>query len=184
MKTDAIVKDINRWIDVLVVGLNLCPFAHAIQRRGLLKIEVCNEPSLEQCLHRLVDEAERLELADEDASTLLVLPYGFEMFDDYLDLLALAQALLDERGFEGIVQLASFHPDYQFAGTAYDDVSNWTNRAPYPVLHLLKETSVTKAVESHPDTESIPARNIRTLEKLGLSALQELLQQQGASSGS
>jgi len=123
----------------------------------------------------LVDEANRLETADDDATTLLIVPHGFTAFDDYLDLLALAEALLDDRGFEGIIQLASFHPNYQFDGTSIDEVSNWTNRAPYPVLHLLKEISVTKAVESHPDPESIPERNINTLEELGMSAVLKLL---------
>lgn len=175
MKTDDVVQEINHWIDTLVVGLNLCPFANAIRRKDLLKIGVCAESSVEGCLQMLIEEANQLELADEDATTLLVLPHGFAAFDDYLDLLALAEALLDDRGFEGVIQLASFHPNYQFEGTSPDDVSNWTNRAPYPVLHLLKEASVTNAVESHPDPDSIPERNISTLENLGLPALLEML---------
>ena len=174
MKTDTVVQAIDHWIDALVVGLNLCPFANAARRKDLVRIKVCAESSLEDCLHMLVDEANQLELADEDATTLLVLADGFAEFDDYLDLLALAEALLDERGFEGIIQLASFHPKYQFEGTSEDDVSNWTNRAPYPVLHLLKEASVGKAVESHPDPDGIPERNIKTLDDLGLPALLEL----------
>ena len=175
MKTDAVVQEISHWIDALVVGLNLCPFANAVRRKNLLKITVCADSSAESCLQLLVDEANQLELAEEDATTLLVLPLGVDEFDDYLDLLALAEALLDDRGFEGIIQLASFHPKYQFEGTDEDDVSNWTNRAPYPVLHLLKEASVTNAVEAHPDPDSIPERNIDTLEKLGLRALLALL---------
>ncbi|MFT5894393.1 MAG: hypothetical protein ACI8VW_001263 [bacterium] len=175
MKTDAVVQDINHWIDALVVGLNLCPFANAARRKNLVKIKVCTESSVEDCLQMLVDEANKLEQTDEDATTLLILSDGFVEFDDYLDLLALAEALLDDRGFEGILQLASFHPNYQFEGAAIDDVSNWTNRAPYPVLHLLKEASVSKAVESHPDPDNIPGRNIDTLENLGLPALLEML---------
>lgn len=175
MKTDVVVQDIDRWIDALVVGLNLCPFANSVRRKGLVKIEVCPLASIEDCLQMLVEEANQLELAEEDATTLLVLPHGFAAFDEYLDLLALAEALLDDRGFEGIIQLASFHPNYQFEGTSADDVSNWTNRAPYPVLHLLKEASVSKAVESHPDPDNIPERNINTLENLGLPALLEML---------
>lgn len=177
MKTDAVVQEINHWMDALVVGLNLCPFANAARRKDLVKIKVCEDSALEDCLQMLVHEANQLELADEDATTLLVLPRGFTQFDDYLDLLALGEALLDDRGFEGIIQLASFHPNYQFEGSSEDDVSNWTNRAPYPVLHLLKEASVSKAVEAHPDPDSIPENNINTLDNLGLPALLDLLRQ-------
>jgi hypothetical protein len=177
LNTDDVVLDINHWIEALVVGLNLCPFANAVRRKDLLKIKVCTESSVEDCLQMLVAEANQLELADEDATTLLVLAHGFAAFDDYLDLLALGEALLDDRGFEGIIQLASFHPQYQFERTSIDDVSNWTNRAPYPVLHLLKEASVTKAVESHPDPDSIPERNIEILNNLGLPAILDMLRQ-------
>jgi hypothetical protein len=175
LKTDVVVQDINHWIETLVVGLNLCPFAGAARRQELVKVAVCEEVSEEGCLQMLVEEANQLESAHEDATTLVVVPHGFTAFDDYLDLLALGEALLEDRGFEGILQLASFHPQYQFDGTDLDDVSNWTNRAPYPVLHLLKEASVSKAVEAHPDPDSIPERNIETLEKLGMPALLELL---------
>jgi uncharacterized protein len=175
LKTDTVVQDINHWMDAIVVGLNLCPFANAARRKDLVKISICTDSSVENCLQKLIDEANLLEPADEDATTLLVLPNGFADFDDYLDLLELGQALLDDCGFEGIIQLASFHPTYQFDGTSVDDVSNWTNRAPYPVLHLLKEASVSKAVEAHPDPDSIPENNIRALENLGLPALLELL---------
>ena len=175
MKTDAVVQEINRWIEAIVVGLNLCPFANAARRRDLVRIQVCAESSMEDCLQMLVDEANQLELAAEDATTLLVIPQGFESFDDYLDLLAVAEALLDDSGFEGIIQLASFHPDYQFEDTHEDDVSNWTNRAPYPILHLLKEASVSKAVEGHPDPDGIPERNISTLNTMGLQSLLDLL---------
>lgn len=179
MKTDAVVQDINLWIDGLVVGLNLCPFANAAKLKNLVKVTVCEASSIEDCLQILVDEANQLEFANEDATTLLVLPNGFSAFDDYLDLLALAEALLEDRGFDGVIQLASFHPKYQFEGTGVDDVSNWTNRAPYPVLHLLKEVSVSKAVDAHPDPDSIPERNITTLEALGMSAILEMLKAPG-----
>ena len=101
MKTDVVVQDIDRWIDALVVGLNLCPFANSVRRKGLVKIEVCPLASIEDCLQMLVEEANQLELAEEDATTLLVLPHGFAAFDEYLDLLALAdQAMFSvkERG--------------------------------------------------------------------------------------
>lgn len=114
-------------------------------------------------------------MAEEQATTLFVLPVGFELFDDYLDLLALAEALLEDLGYAGVLQIASFHPQYQFEGTELNDVSNWTNRAPYPILHLLKEESVSKAVDAHTDPDAIPENNIRTLDKLGLNGVLSLL---------
>ena len=159
----------------MVVGLNLCPFANSVRRQGLLHIAVAKDASVARCLQFLADEAHQLAPRGEDATTLVVLPAGFEQFDDYLDLLALAEALLDDLGFAGSLQLASFHPRYQFEGSDLDDVGNWTNRAPYPLLHLLQEASVTRAVDAHPDADSIPGRNIDTLEKLGMAGVLQLL---------
>ena len=175
MNTESVVITTEHWIDALVGGLNLCPFANATRRKGLLKIAVAQDSTEMACLQLLSEEAALLEAADEQATTLLVLPQGFEQFDDYLDLLALAEALLEDLGYTGILQIASFHPNYQFEGTQSDDVSNWTNRAPFPILHLLKEASVTLAVDAHPDPDSIPENNIQTLEKLGLTGVLELL---------
>ena len=168
-------ESIDQWIDSIVIGLNLCPFASAAKRQGHLKICMANSARTEDCLQQLADEAALLGRADEQATTLFVLPEGFTDFDDYLDLLAMAEALLEDLGFVGSLQLASFHPQYQFEGTSADDVSNWTNRAPLPILHLLKESSITRAVDSHPDPESIPDRNIEKLEQLGLVGIEQLL---------
>jgi len=126
-------------------------------------------------LQFLADEALALKNADPQATTLVVIPNGLDEFDDYLDALALADALLADLGFEGVLQIASFHPDYQFEGTDADDVSNWTNRAPFPIFHLLNESSVSHAVDNHPDPDSIPDKNMATLERLGLARIFELL---------
>ncbi|NND90439.1 MAG: DUF1415 domain-containing protein [Granulosicoccus sp.] len=166
---------IGHWLDSMVIGLNLCPFAGSVRRRGLLRIVLASSDRTEQCLQELADEAHRLTVADEDATTLFVLPHGFADFDDYLDLLAVGEALLAELGYTGILQLASFHPRYQFDGTGIDELSNWTNRAPLPILHLLREDSVARAVEGHPDPQGIPGRNIQRLEELGLSGVKRLL---------
>lgn len=171
-----IVASIEHWLDAMVIGQNLCPFANAARRRDLVSIVVASSGSAEQCLQQLSDEAHRLADSEEERTTLLVLPDGFENFDDYLDLLALAEALFEDLEFDGILQIASFHPEYQFEGTDRDDVSNWTNRAPYPILHLLREDSVERAVAGHPDPDSIPQRNIDRLEQLGLAGVLKLLE--------
>lgn len=172
---DDSISAVNHWLDALVIGMNLCPFASAARRRGLVRLVEASSGRAEHCLQELADEAHRLEADHADATTLLLLPQGFEDFDDYLDLLALGEALLEELGFEGVLQLASFHPDYQFDGTNIDDVSNWTNRAPVPILHLLKEESVTRAVDAYPDVDTVPARNIEALENLGLEGVLRLV---------
>lgn len=171
-----IAATIEHWLDAMVIGQNLCPFANAARRRGLVSIVVATGSSTEECLQQLSDEAHRLVDSEEERTTLLVLPAGFDDFDDYLDLLALSEALFEDLEFDGILQIASFHPDYQFEGTDKDDVSNWTNRAPFPILHLLLEDSVEKAVDSHPDPDSIPQRNIDRLEQLGLAGVLKLLE--------
>ena len=175
MNTLKASDSVEQWIDSIVIGLNLCPFANAARRQGHLKICMAESARTEECLQQLADEAALLEQADKQATTLFVLPEGFADFDDYLDLLAMAEALLDDLGFAGILQIASFHPLYQFDGTSADEVSNWTNRAPLPILHLLKESSIAKAVDAHPDPESIPVRNIEKLEQLGLIGIEQLL---------
>jgi len=175
LNTDSVVKAIDHWIDALVIGQNLCPFAHAVRRRGLLRISVSQSDRIESILQLLADETLALVRADAQATTLLVVPEGLEDFDDYLDALALAEALLSDLGYAGELQIASFHPDYQFDGSEPSDAGNWTNRAPFPVFHLLKESSVTTAVDSHPDPDSIPEKNIAKLEALGIARILELL---------
>jgi len=173
--SETVTATVNHWMDAMVVGLNLCPFANTVRRQGHLNIAVAQDGSIPGCLQLLADEAHELAERDASATSLVILPEGFEDFDDYLDLLAMAEALLEDLGFEGAMQLASFHPRYQFEGTDENDVSNWTNRAPYPILHMLQESAVTKAVEAHPNAEGIPEQNIDTLEKLGMAGVLQLL---------
>ena len=171
---EQIAARVERWVEAVVIGLNLCPFASSVLRRGQLNIVVCDSDVMAECLQQLADEADALVAGDLQATTLLVLPEGFADFDDYLDLLAMAEALMEDIGLDEQVQVASFHPEYQFEDTDYDDVENWTNRAPYPILHLLTEDSVSRAVDSHPDPEGIPDANIDKLEDMGTETLEAL----------
>ena len=164
------------WVDRAVIGLNLCPFARAVRAKKQLRCVVSDATDTETLLRALVGEARYL--LDTDASvcdtTLLVHPQVLHNFADYNDFLDAAEAALTEMGCDGELQLASFHPDYQFAGTEPDDVTNATNQSPYPTLHLLRETSIDRAVRAFPDAEAIYEVNLRTMESLGRSGWQAL----------
>ncbi len=163
------------WLTSIVIAHNICPFAKREQERGSIRFSVDHNTDMEACLMTVMQECERLDTDTDIETTLLIYANAFSGFDDYLDFLAIAETLLCEQGYEGIYQLASFHPDYCFEGASLDDPSNYTNRAPYPMLHLLRETSIERAVSSHPDVESIPQHNIELTRKLGLAKLQTLL---------
>ncbi len=163
------------WVERFVVGLDVCPFARRELERDSIRYVPVSAASFERALLALIDECRRL---DDDAgieTTLVVLTDGVEDFDDYLDLLGLAEALLDDQGYEGVYQLASFHPDYCFDGVAEDDPANYTNRSPYPMLHLLRETGVEQALSRFVHPERIPERNVETMKRLGNQALAEQL---------
>ncbi len=173
---DLILRRINHWIEHVVIGLQLCPFARHVYRSGLVKITLLDTADCESCLQQVAGLAEKLNQCESQDTHLLVLTRGFEQFDDYLDLLALAEALLTDLGYEGAVQIASFHPDYCFAEAEFDEPGNWTNRSPYPILHLLSEHSVEQAVNSYPNPEAIPNKNIEKLTALGADAIRRLMQ--------
>ena len=157
------------WIERAVIGLNLCPFAKAVEVKNQIRFVVSLARTRDDLLVDLADELRLLAAADPDVcdTTLLMHPQVLTDFPDYNDFLDIADAAVDELGLDGVVQVASFHPDYQFAGTRPDDIDNYTNRAPYPTLHLLREDSVERAVAAFPDTENIYENNIRTLRQLG-----------------
>lgn len=164
------------WVDRAVIGLNLCPFARAVRAKKQLRCVVSDATDTEALLRALIDEAQHL--LDTDASvcdtTLLVHPQVLREFTDYNDFLDVAEAALHEMGCDGTLQLASFHPDYQFADTEPDDVTNATNRSPYPTLHLLREASIDRAVQAFPDAEAIYEVNLRTMASLGQAGWQAL----------
>ena len=163
------LAETRAWVDRVVIGLNLCPFAKAPQVKGLVRYVVSEASAPEALLAALVDELNRLAQAPAGRAetTLLIHPQALTDFADYNDFLAVAESAVAEMGLEGVIQVASFHPQYRFAGTAQDDVSNATNRSPYPTLHLLREESIERAVIALPQTEAIYEANIATLQRLG-----------------
>jgi hypothetical protein len=168
--THTSVTDATReWLEKAVIGLNLCPFAKAVHVKGQVRYVVSDASDTEALLGDLVRELEFLHRAepDEVETTLLVHPLVLTDFMDYNSFLDLADAAVLEMGLEGELQVASFHPDYQFAGTDRDDAENLSNRSPFPTLHLLREASIEAALETFPDADSIYERNIETLQKLG-----------------
>lgn len=172
-----VVAATRKWVERAVIGLNLCPFAQAVHEAGRVRLVATSVRNPEALIDVLATELERLAAADPDEieTTLIIHPHVLPDFLDYNEFLDVADALVEEMGLEGVIQVASFHPRYQFEGTAPDDIGNYTNRSPYPALHLLREDSVERAVATHPDVDSIPRRNVATLEKLGLDGWNELM---------
>lgn len=165
------------WLERAVIGLNLCPFAKAVHVKGQIRWVLSEAAEPEALLAELVAELQQLAAADPDAidTTLLVHPQVLQDFGDYNDFLGIADAALAELGLEGTLQIASFHPQYRFAGTRANDAGNLTNRSPHPMLHLLREASIARAVAAYPEPEAIYERNIATLKKLGAKGYRRLL---------
>lgn len=165
------------WVKDFVVGFNLCPFARPLLASEALRVTVCEANDDEGVAAALLNEIQLIQKASESevATTLVVFPNALQGFDGYLAFLHGAQQLLEEMGLLGVLQLASFHPDYQFAGEPIESASHFTNRAPFPMIHLLREEMVTRALETYPNPEQIPERNIQKLEDLGLERLQQIL---------
>ncbi len=171
-----IIAATRLWLEKAVIGLNLCPFAKAVYVKNQVRFVVSHAPHLDGLLEDLDRELDFLAAADPDEidTTLLIHPTLLLDFLDFNDFMQIADAAIEEHGLEGVLQIASFHPAFQFDGTAPDDISNFTNRAPYPTLHLLREASIERAVAAFPDAETIYQRNIETLEKLGHKGWQAL----------
>jgi hypothetical protein len=168
---DKVIAATRAWIEKAVIGLNLCPFAKAVYVREQIRYGVSEARTSEELLDDLVRALRALNEApsDEVDTTLLIHPHVFDDFLDYNDFLEIADAAVEELELAGILQVASFHPRYQFAGTAADDITNYTNRSPYPMLHILREASVDAAVAAFPDTKAIYRKNIETMRRLGAS---------------
>jgi hypothetical protein len=163
------LEQTRRWLERAVIGLNLCPFAKAVHVKGQVRFALSDATTPDALLAQLGEELVLLRDTDPDEidTTLLVHPGVLRDFLDYNDFLDRADALVAAMGLEGVIQLASFHPDYRFAGTAADDPGNLTNRSPHPMLHLLREDSVSRAVAAFPDPDAIVSRNLATLQRLG-----------------
>lgn len=164
----------RRWLADFVVGLNLCPFARPLLDSPQLRIAICGDLPGEPLSRAFLSELDILQSAPEAslATTLLVFTGALEDFGDYLDFLATAQDLLAEAGLEGLIQLASFHPDYCFQGEAEGGASRFSNRSPFPTIHLIREDMLERVLQDFPDPEGIPGRNIATLEALGVEELE------------
>lgn len=167
---DQTVIDATRiWLEKAVIGLNLCPFAKAVYVKNQIRYVVSHARHTDQFLEELDSELERLANSDPEEidTTLLIHPTLFPEFSVFNDLLDLAETAPEALGLEGVLQVASFHPDFQFADTQPDDMSNYTNRSPYPTLHLIRESSIARAAESFPDPSVIFERNIEVVNELG-----------------
>lgn len=173
---DQVIAATREWLEKAVIGLNLCPFAKAVYVKEQVRYVVSEAAEPEALLAALAQELSHLAAADPAVTdtTLLIHPQVLQDFLDFNDFLGEADALLAQMGLDGVIQIASFHPDYQFAGTPPDDITNFTNRSPCPTLHLLREASIDKAVEAFPEAEEIYERNIETMERLGVEGWQAL----------
>ena len=163
-----IIDQTKKWIKDVVVGCNFCPFAANVVKQQTVYYEVENSPSLDTCVQTLLQQATRLDKEIKIETIFLIFPNSFAIFDEYLQLVLLAETLLKDNGYEGIYQLASFHPLYQFAGSPEKDAANYTNRSVYPMLHLLREESIDRALEHYSNPENIPGRNINFARQKGL----------------
>lgn len=172
-----IERDVRRWLERAVIGLNLCPFAKAVYAKSQVRIVVSDATTERALLEQLGEEMARLRDAPAEAidTTLLVHPRVLQDFLAYNDFLDDADALVEAMELDGVLQVASFHPHYRFAGTQPDDAENLTNRAPHPILHLLREDSVDRAVAAYPEPDAIVERNIATLRALGADGFRALL---------
>ena len=176
MTDDLILQQTRQWLEKAVIGLNLCPFAKAVYVKNQVRLVVSKARHADDFLEELDRELDLLVAtpASEIDTTLLIHPTLFEDFLDFNDFLDIADGVVAEHELEGVIQLASFHPKFQFDGTELDDISNYTNRAPFAMLHLLREESVDRAVEAFPQADAIFEANIATLEKLGLDGWKKL----------
>lgn len=177
MTPDACEAQLRCWVERLVVGERLCPFAAAPLRAGRVRFAVCEATDDDAIFRCFLQELQRLLDSDEKVleTTLLTVPEALAAFDDYLDMLGYLESVLEELGLASDFQIASFHPDYRFAGEDEEDSSHYTNRAPYPMFHLLRQSSITRALATWDAPEQIPERNRARVRELGKEKLQALL---------
>jgi hypothetical protein len=182
-RTDAVLVTtrVDTWLREVVVGLNLCPFAEPVVRSGHLGQVISEAEDREQAVRDTLDEARRLlaPSTDVQATSLVIVPDALADFEDYLDTASDIRHTLTEAGCNGLLQLATFHPRYRFEGETLESLGHFTNRAPYPIFHLLREDAVAIAVDQHPDPSGIPARNIARLEALGSAAVRDMFTRLG-----
>ena len=166
---------VREWVRSVVIGHNLCPFAARELQLGRIRFAVSGATTANSLIDDLSDELARLADTPSIETTVLIHPQVLTRFDDYNQFLDAADALVAAMGFEGVFQIASFHPDYCFADSDESDSANFTNRSPYPLLHLLREESLSRVIEQYGDTSQIPERNVRHLHELGIDEVGRLL---------
>ncbi len=172
--SETTIAQTKKWIVDVVIGCNFCPFAAREVKLGTVHYEVLEKANLKNTLEKCSQLWTQLDNDETVATSLLILPNDFASFTTYLDLVSKAEMLLHEEGYDGVYQIASFHPQYLFAGSHETDPSNYTNRSPYPMLHFLREASVTKVIDSHPNIDEVPIQNIAFAKEKGLSYMQQL----------
>lgn len=170
-------KHVENWLTSIVIGLNLCPFAQREYRKSSIRFKTSFAENEQGIVADLVAELSLLNKHQELETSLLIVPNALAEFENFNDFLGFTDSLLEEMDLDGVFQVASFHPEYRFAGTENDDAENFTNRAPYPILHILRESSLDWAVDEHPDTNQIPLDNIALMNKLGVEQLRKMLVQ-------
>lgn len=172
---DEIESIVRSWIEKVIIGLNFCPFAKKEMERNTIRYAISYPKQVNDALSHLIDELSLLDRQTDIQTTVIVFPVDFADFENYLDMLELANSLLTQGGYGGIYQLASFHPDYCFEGEDKNDPANYTNRSPYPILHILRESSIEAVLKRYPYPENIPENNITKAREMGSRALQALL---------
>ncbi len=169
------IEAVKRWLDEIVIGQNFCPFARFVRDNEQIRFVENSSLSQAEVLTKLHEEVRLLESNDTVATTLIVLSNGFTDFNDYLDLLDMCNELIEQWGYAGRYQIASFHPDYEFEGEPKDSASHYTNRAPFPVLHLLREHDIEAVLKHYPNPEHIYETNMRRSQELGIKWFQQKL---------
>lgn len=176
MTSHNVIAHTQKWLETVVIAHNFCPFAQGELIKQRILFETVDHHDIETCLEAVILACEHLDENPKVETTLLILPNGFERFDDYLDLLEIADRLLEARRYDGVYQLASFHPDYCFDEAPPDDPANYTNRSPYPMLHLLREATIEHVLENIDEPASIPRNNIDRAHSIGLGTLKKQLE--------
>lgn len=171
------IQQTRHWVERVVIGLNLCPFASKPVKDNKVSYIIADDATIEQHLQQLADCFKQLDSEPDIETSLLIFPDSYQQFDDYLELLHLANLLLDDLRYTGVYQLASFHPEYRFENSDMDDAANYTNRSPHPMLHLIREQSLEQAVAGFEGIEQVPERNIKKLRELGYEQMKATLEE-------
>jgi len=168
---ETILTQCRYWVEHVIVQWSICPFAKAVWQSDEIGYEIIDSTDLEDQVLAVMGQVQRMKESDSPDTTLIIFPQGREDFDDYLNLLDICNELLDQQDEMSFAQLASFHPDYLFADEAEDSPSHFTNRAPWPIIHIIRQASIAKALTNFPDPESIPTRNIDLMQQIGYDKL-------------